>query len=253
MTQLVRIEPGNNIEEAHMRNRQLIARWVYEHGKDGNVVEMVKRDGKTYVKVNDYAKCATSLPSCWPRCNASSPPATLKPPDTGRDLRRQGRPRPPHRGTRTLQAAQPCPLQRLCKPALRGSNRRAGQHHRHHRQLRRGLRRANAALQRRLLAAALAQLMSRQRHTSCRRSRAGFGAPRLLRLFSTRRKARPRTISKPPGSKVCPPGSTPSPPCGQTSAPRRADLRPQKDTQDTPTTGTTQIASGKSRFPSEKS
>ncbi len=56
MTQLVRIEPGNNIEEAHMRNRQLIARWVYEHGKDGNVVEMVKRDGKTYVKVNDYAK-----------------------------------------------------------------------------------------------------------------------------------------------------------------------------------------------------
>ena len=56
MTQLVRIEPGKDIEEAHMRNRQLIARWVYEHGKDGNVVEMVKRDGKTYVKVNDYAK-----------------------------------------------------------------------------------------------------------------------------------------------------------------------------------------------------
>lgn len=56
MTQLVRIEPGNNIEEAHMRNRQLIASWAYEHGKADKVVEMVKKDGKTYVKVNDYAK-----------------------------------------------------------------------------------------------------------------------------------------------------------------------------------------------------
>ncbi len=56
MTQLVRIEPGNNVEEAHMRNRQLIARWAYEHGKADKVVELVKRDGKTYVKVNDYDK-----------------------------------------------------------------------------------------------------------------------------------------------------------------------------------------------------
>ncbi len=55
MTQLVRIAPGNNIEEAHMRNRQLIARWVFEKGKAGNVVEMRKKDGKTYVVVNDYA------------------------------------------------------------------------------------------------------------------------------------------------------------------------------------------------------
>ena len=54
MTQLVRIQPGNNIEEAHMRNRALIAHWCYEKGKDDNVVEMVKRDGKTYVKINDY-------------------------------------------------------------------------------------------------------------------------------------------------------------------------------------------------------
>ena len=54
MTQLVRIEPGNNIEESHMRNRQLIARWVYEKGQPNNVVEMVNRDGKTYVVVNDY-------------------------------------------------------------------------------------------------------------------------------------------------------------------------------------------------------
>lgn len=56
MTQLVRIEPGCTVEEAHMRNRQLIARWALEHGKDEKVVEMVVREGKTYVRINDYAK-----------------------------------------------------------------------------------------------------------------------------------------------------------------------------------------------------
>jgi dipeptidyl-peptidase-3 len=56
MTQLVRIEPGNNVEEAHMRNRQLIARWVFEKGVADKVVELVKKDGKTYVVVNDYEK-----------------------------------------------------------------------------------------------------------------------------------------------------------------------------------------------------
>lgn len=56
MTQLVRIIPGNDIEEAHMRNRQLIAKWAFENGKKDNVVELVKKDGKTYVKVNDYEK-----------------------------------------------------------------------------------------------------------------------------------------------------------------------------------------------------
>ena len=56
MTQLVRIEPGKDIEEAHMRNRQLIARWAYEQGKADKVVELVKKDGKTYVKINDYGK-----------------------------------------------------------------------------------------------------------------------------------------------------------------------------------------------------
>jgi len=59
MTQLVRIEPGCTVEEAHMRNRQLIARWALEHGKDEKVVEMVVRDGKTYVRINDYAKLRT--------------------------------------------------------------------------------------------------------------------------------------------------------------------------------------------------
>lgn len=54
MTQLMRIEPGKDIEEAHMRNRQLISKWVYEKGKDANVIEYVKRDGKTYIQINDY-------------------------------------------------------------------------------------------------------------------------------------------------------------------------------------------------------
>jgi dipeptidyl-peptidase-3 len=54
MTQLVRIEPGKNIEESHMRNRQLIARWAYEKGKDGNVVSFEKKNGKTYIRINSY-------------------------------------------------------------------------------------------------------------------------------------------------------------------------------------------------------
>ena len=56
MTQLNRIEPGKDVEEAHMRNRQLIAAWILEKGKKGKVVELVKKGGKTYVKINDYRK-----------------------------------------------------------------------------------------------------------------------------------------------------------------------------------------------------
>lgn len=56
MTQLVRIVPGQTIEEAHMRNRAVIAYWAYEQGKAESVVEFVQRDGKTYVKINDYEK-----------------------------------------------------------------------------------------------------------------------------------------------------------------------------------------------------
>ena len=61
MTQLNRIEPGKDVEEAHMRNRQLIARWILENGrkkgKGGkDVVELTKKGGKTFVKVNDYPK-----------------------------------------------------------------------------------------------------------------------------------------------------------------------------------------------------
>lgn len=56
MTQLNRIEPGKDVEEAHMRNRQLIAAWILEHGKKDKVVELVRKGGKTYVKINDYRK-----------------------------------------------------------------------------------------------------------------------------------------------------------------------------------------------------
>ena len=54
MTQLVRIEPGKDIEEAHMRNRQLIAMWVYKHAN--GAVEIIEREGKHYLQINDYAE-----------------------------------------------------------------------------------------------------------------------------------------------------------------------------------------------------
>ncbi len=54
MTQLARIKPGENIEQAHMRNRQMVSSWVYEKGRSENVIERVTRDGKTYFVVNDY-------------------------------------------------------------------------------------------------------------------------------------------------------------------------------------------------------
>jgi dipeptidyl-peptidase-3 len=56
MTQLTRLKPGEQVEEAHMRNRQTVARWAYEKGKKDNVVEFVKIKGKTYVRINDYNK-----------------------------------------------------------------------------------------------------------------------------------------------------------------------------------------------------
>lgn len=54
MTQLVRIQPGKNIEQAHMRNRSIITHWVFEKGKEKNIVERLNRDGKTYFRINDY-------------------------------------------------------------------------------------------------------------------------------------------------------------------------------------------------------
>jgi dipeptidyl-peptidase III len=56
LTQMVRIKPGKDIEEAHMRNRSAICHWVYDKGRAENVVEFFIRAGKTYVKINDYTK-----------------------------------------------------------------------------------------------------------------------------------------------------------------------------------------------------
>jgi dipeptidyl-peptidase-3 len=56
MTQLLRIAPGKNVEEAHMRNRQLIAQWCYEKGRAENVIERVVENGKTFIVVNDFEK-----------------------------------------------------------------------------------------------------------------------------------------------------------------------------------------------------
>lgn len=56
MTQLIRLEPGTNIEEAHMRNRQWVSAWVFEKGKKDNVIEKVTRDGKTYFNITNYEK-----------------------------------------------------------------------------------------------------------------------------------------------------------------------------------------------------
>ena len=57
--QLNRVELGKSIEEAHMRNRQLISKWVLEKGKEDKVAELIKKDGKTYVRINDYKKLRT--------------------------------------------------------------------------------------------------------------------------------------------------------------------------------------------------
>ncbi len=56
MTQLTRIKPGKDVEEAHMRNRKLISEWCYEKGRADNVIELVEQNGKTYVVVNDFGK-----------------------------------------------------------------------------------------------------------------------------------------------------------------------------------------------------
>jgi len=56
LTQLIRLNLGDDIEEAHMRNRQLVAAWAFEKGADDNVIEKVEKDGKTYFKINDYGK-----------------------------------------------------------------------------------------------------------------------------------------------------------------------------------------------------
>ena len=59
LTQLVRVEPGKNLEESHMRNHQLIAKWVFEKGRPQNVIEKKTKAGKTYFVINDHEKLRT--------------------------------------------------------------------------------------------------------------------------------------------------------------------------------------------------
>jgi dipeptidyl-peptidase-3 len=54
LTQLTRIEPGKDIEESHMRNRQLISKWAFEKGQEQKVMEFVQDNNKTYIRINDY-------------------------------------------------------------------------------------------------------------------------------------------------------------------------------------------------------
>lgn len=61
MTQLTRIQPGKDIEQAHMRNRATISNWVIEKGKEDNVVVFEKRDDKTFIVINDYEKLRSLL------------------------------------------------------------------------------------------------------------------------------------------------------------------------------------------------
>ncbi|MGB5462014.1 MAG: dihydrofolate reductase, partial [Aureibaculum sp.] len=56
MTQLIRLNLGDDVEESHMRNRQWVSAWAFEQGKKDNVIEKITRDGKTYYNINDYAK-----------------------------------------------------------------------------------------------------------------------------------------------------------------------------------------------------
>ncbi|WP_109298896.1 dihydrofolate reductase [Aquimarina sp. AU474] len=56
MTQLIRLNLGDEVEEAHMRNRQWVSAWAFEQGAKDNVIEKVSKDGKTYYNINDYQK-----------------------------------------------------------------------------------------------------------------------------------------------------------------------------------------------------
>tara|TARA_B100000900_G_scaffold281306_1_gene240654 strand:- start:137 stop:2143 length:2007 start_codon:yes stop_codon:yes gene_type:complete len=56
VTQLIRIKLGDDVEQSHMRNRQMVSKWVYERGKSENVIEKINRDGKTFFVINDYLR-----------------------------------------------------------------------------------------------------------------------------------------------------------------------------------------------------
>ena len=119
MTQLVRIEQGKNVEEAHMRNRQLIAKWVYEKGKADNVIELKRRDGKTYVVVGDYAKLRELFGTCWRRYNASRAKAICRRKETGGRICRKGRSGSSCRSARTYAKLNLAPYKGFVNPVMK--------------------------------------------------------------------------------------------------------------------------------------
>lgn len=70
MVQLTRLKEGDNLEESHMRNRQLIAAWAFEQGKEQNVIERIEREGKTYFVIRDYKALRGLFAVCWQKCSA---------------------------------------------------------------------------------------------------------------------------------------------------------------------------------------
>jgi dipeptidyl-peptidase-3 len=109
MTQLVRIKPNQQIEEAHMRNRALIARWCYENG--GDVVQLVKQNGKTYVK-STTTRLAAALRAVAPEVQRIKSEGDYEAgPQSGGALRRAGRPCVAPGGARALPAARHRALQ----------------------------------------------------------------------------------------------------------------------------------------------
>ena len=79
MTQLNRIESGKNLEESHMRNRQLISAWAVDKGQQERVITRENRNGKTYFVINDYAKLRGLSVNCYARSSGSNPKAISMP------------------------------------------------------------------------------------------------------------------------------------------------------------------------------
>ena len=109
LQQLTRVEPGKDLEEDHMRNRQLIALWAYEHGARDNVIERRRRDGKTFFVVNDHAQAARVVRRAAARASAHQVDGRLRGDSRSRRaLRRQGRSGAARRGSRALRQRSTC-------------------------------------------------------------------------------------------------------------------------------------------------
>ncbi len=125
MTQLARIEPGKNVEESHMRNRQLIAAWCYEAGRADNVIEWVEHEGKRYVVVNDFERLRALFRRAAARGAAHQVGGRLRGRQGARRaVCRAGRSGAACRGARALPGAGHRALRRFRQPRVRGGGAR---------------------------------------------------------------------------------------------------------------------------------